>query len=114
MAFGKQVLGAKSLNEVVDLQNTFTKSAFDAFVAESTKISELSVKTASEAIEPIKARVDEPVDTLSRPPAACPHTPPAAVPRRSAVAAVAVARTAPPNFRPGLFSCARDRHISRK
>lgn len=70
MAFGKQVLGAKSLNEVVDLQNTFTKSAFDAFVAESTKISEMSVKTASEAIEPIKARVDETVETLSRPLAA--------------------------------------------
>lgn len=70
MAFGKQVLGAKSLNEVVDLQNSFTKSAFDSFVAESTKISEMSVKTASEAIEPIKARVDEAVGTLSRPLAA--------------------------------------------
>lgn len=70
MTFGKQVLGAKSLNEVVDLQNTFTKSAFDTFVAESTKISEMSVKTASQAIEPIKARVDETVETLSRPIAA--------------------------------------------
>lgn len=70
MAFGKQVLGTKSLNEFVDLQNTFTKSAFDSFVAESTKISEMSVKTASEAIEPIKARVDEAVETLSRPIAA--------------------------------------------
>lgn len=70
MAFGKQVLGAKSLNEVVDLQNSYTKSAFDSFVAESTKISEMSVKTASEAIEPIKARVDEAVGTLSRPIAA--------------------------------------------
>lgn len=70
MSFGKQVLGAKSLNEFVDLQNTFTKSAFDTFVAESTKISEMSVKTASEAIEPIKARVDEAVGTLSRPLAA--------------------------------------------
>jgi len=70
MAYGKQVLGAKSLNEFVDLQNTFTKSSFDTFVAESTKISELSVKTASEAIEPLKARVDETVETLSRPLAA--------------------------------------------
>jgi phasin family protein len=70
MAFGKQVLGAKSLNEVVDLQNTFSKSAFDSFVAESTKLSEMSVKTASEAIEPLKARVDETVETLSRPIAA--------------------------------------------
>ena len=70
MAFGTQVLGAKSLNEVVDLQNTFTKGAFDAFVAESAKISEMSVKTASEAIQPLKARVDETVETLSRPIAA--------------------------------------------
>ncbi len=70
MAFGTQVLGAKSLNEVVDLQNTFTKGAFDAFVAESAKISELSVKTASEAIQPLKARVDQTVETISRPLAA--------------------------------------------
>src|SRR3546814_2468639 len=43
-----------------------------------------------------------------------PHTPPAAVPRRSSVAAVAVARKARPNFRPVLFCCARERHICRK
>jgi phasin family protein len=70
VGFGNQVLAAKSLNEVVDMQNTFTKSAFDAFVAEGTKISEMSVKTASQAIEPLKARVDETVETLSRPLAA--------------------------------------------
>lgn len=68
--FGKQMLAAKSLNEVVDMQNTFTKSTFDAFVAEGTKISEMSVKTASQAIEPLKARVDQTVETLSRPLAA--------------------------------------------
>lgn len=70
VTIGKQVLGAKSVNEVVDLQNTFTKTVFDSFVAETTKISELSVKTANEAIEPIKARVDETVVTLTRPLAA--------------------------------------------
>src|SRR3546814_14310410 len=102
MAFGKQVLGAKSLNEVVDLQNTFTKSAFDAFVAESTKISELSVKTASEAIEPIKARAAEAVEPLSRPHAACPHTPPAAAPRRPPAAAVPGAHYARPHLLPRL------------
>src|SRR3546814_6752025 len=41
MALGKQVLGAKSLNEVVDLQNTFTKSAFDAFVRSEEHTSEI-------------------------------------------------------------------------
>src|SRR3546814_20907428 len=103
MAFGKQVLGAKSLNEVVDLQNTFTKSAFDAFVAESTKISELSVTTASEAIEPIKARVDEAVQTMSRPPTARPHTPAAALPRSSPVLALSTPPHARPTLPPGLF-----------
>ena len=68
--FGKQVLAAKSLNEVVDMQSSFTKSTFDSFIAEGTKISEMSVKTASQAIEPLKARVDETVETLSRPLAA--------------------------------------------
>jgi len=64
--FSKKVMGAKSVNEVVDLQNDFAKTSFDSFVAESTKISELSVKTANEAIEPIKARVDETVETLAK------------------------------------------------
>ncbi len=64
--FSKKVLGAKSVNEVVDLQNDFAKASFDSFVAESTKISEMSVKTANEAIEPIKARVDETVETFSK------------------------------------------------
>ncbi|MDF1791522.1 MAG: phasin family protein [Thalassobaculaceae bacterium] len=64
--FSKKVMGAKTVNEVVDLQNDFAKSSFDSFVAESTKLSELSVKTANEAIEPIKTRVDETVQTISK------------------------------------------------
>ncbi|MCR9071431.1 MAG: phasin family protein [Alphaproteobacteria bacterium] len=64
--FSKKVMGAKSVNEVVDLQNDFAKSSFDSFVAESTKLSEMTVKTANEAIEPIKARVDETVETISK------------------------------------------------
>ncbi|WPZ36658.1 phasin family protein [Thalassobaculum sp. OXR-137] len=64
--FSKKVMGAKSVNEIVDLQNDFAKSSFDSFVAESTKLSEMSVKTANEAIEPIKARVDETVVSISK------------------------------------------------
>ncbi len=63
--FSKRVMGAKSVNEVVDLQNDFAKTSFDSFVAESTKLSEMTVKTANEAIEPIKARVDETIETIS-------------------------------------------------
>lgn len=64
--FSKKVMGAKSVNEIVDLQNDYAKSSFDSFVAESTKLSEMSVKTANEAIEPIKARVDEAVVSISK------------------------------------------------
>ena len=64
--FSKKVMGAKSVNEVVDLQNEYAKTSFDSFVAESTKLSEMTVKTANEAIEPIKARVDETVETFSK------------------------------------------------
>jgi phasin family protein len=64
--FSKKVIGAKSVNEIVDLQNDFAKSSFESFVAESTKLSEISVKTANEAIEPIKARVDETVVSISK------------------------------------------------
>ena len=55
---------------MVDLQNTFAKTRFDSFIAESAKISEMTVKTTNEAIAPLKARVDETVETLSKPIAA--------------------------------------------
>ena len=69
-AAAKALLGAKSVREAVDLQTEFAKTSFDKFVAESTKLSEQTVKTANEAFEPINARFTVAVEKLWKPLAA--------------------------------------------
>jgi phasin family protein len=66
-AVAKALLGAKTLKEAVDLQTDFAKTTFDKFVAESTKLSEISIKVANEALEPINARVNVAVEKLLKP-----------------------------------------------
>lgn len=66
----KALLGAKTLREAVDLQSDFAKSNFDKLVAESTKLSELSVKVANEAFAPLNARVNVAVEKMLKPVAA--------------------------------------------
>jgi phasin family protein len=70
VAAGKAMLGVKTVRELVDLQTNFAKSSFDTMVAEGTKLSEMGVKVANEALEPINARVNAAVEKLSRPIAA--------------------------------------------
>lgn len=66
----KALMGCKTLRDVIDLQADFARSSFDALVAESTKISELSLKVTNEAIAPIQARVTVAVEKLTKPIAA--------------------------------------------
>lgn len=58
----KAVLAAKTLNDVVDVQSDYAKETFDKFVAEGTKISELSLKVANETFAPIKKQVQTTVE----------------------------------------------------
>jgi phasin family protein len=53
----KALLGTKSVHEAFELQSDFAKSAFDAYVNELTKLSELFVSTTKEAFEPLQGRV---------------------------------------------------------
>ena len=53
----KAVLGAKTIKDAVEVQSDYAKQSFDKFVAEGTKISELSVKVANETFEPIKEQI---------------------------------------------------------
>ncbi len=66
----QSLFAAKTLKEVVDLQNDWAKKAFDSAVAESARLSEMGVKTANDAFEPIKARVNVSVEKLFKPAAA--------------------------------------------
>ena len=70
VAATKAMLGAKSLREVVDLQADYTRKSFDHAMAESAKLTEMSVKVANEAMQPIQARVTVTVGKLIKPVAA--------------------------------------------
>ncbi|MBL6952015.1 MAG: phasin family protein [Alphaproteobacteria bacterium] len=58
----KAILGAKSLNEVMDLQSEFMRGSFDGLMAQSTKIGELATKVAQDAAEPINAQLTATVE----------------------------------------------------
>jgi len=66
----QSLVAARTFKEVVELQNTWAKKAFDTAVVESTRLSEMGVKTANDAFEPIKARVNVNVEKLFKPVAA--------------------------------------------
>ncbi len=53
----KAIMGAKSLKEVVDLQNDYAKSAFDGFLAYSNKVGELTVELTQEIFEPVSKQM---------------------------------------------------------
>jgi phasin family protein len=56
IAATKALMGAKSVHEAFELQTDFAKTAFDAYVSEMTKITELFTVAAKEAFEPLQGR----------------------------------------------------------
>lgn len=63
----KVAMKAKTVQDVIDVQTDFAKQHFDQFVAEGTKISELSVKVATEAMQPVQKQFDTAVSKLVKP-----------------------------------------------
>src|SRR5690349_10069381 len=63
----KAFLGVKTLQDVIELNNTVAKDTLEAFLANSAKLSELTFKVTSEAAQPLKARVDAAIEKLSTP-----------------------------------------------
>ncbi|MDE1937596.1 MAG: TIGR01841 family phasin [Alphaproteobacteria bacterium] len=64
IAAAKALLGAKSAHEAFELQSGFAKTAFEAYVSEVTKLSELFVSTTKEAFEPLQGRVQAWVEVV--------------------------------------------------
>ena len=54
----KAIFASKSINEAIAIQNGFAKSAFEAYVGQIKKVSELYGRTAKDSIEPLKTRSD--------------------------------------------------------
>jgi phasin family protein len=67
VANGKAALAVKTINELFELQSSFFKSSVETFVAESSKLQELTVKIANDAAAPIAARVNATVEKLAKP-----------------------------------------------
>jgi phasin family protein len=66
-AAAKAIFQAKSIKDVVELNADYTKTSFDKFVANSTKLSELGVKVATDALAPVTARVNVAVSKITKP-----------------------------------------------
>ena len=60
----KAVMGSKSVHEAFEFQTDFAKSAFEAYVAELSKISELATSTTKDTFAPFKGRVQAWLDTV--------------------------------------------------
>lgn len=70
MATTKALFEAKTLRELIDLQTEFSRSSFDNAVAESAKLTEMSMALANEAIEPIQVSMNATVEKFMKPIAA--------------------------------------------
>jgi phasin family protein len=64
VAASKAVMGSKSVHEAFEFQTDFAKSAFESYVAEMSKISELATAATKETFAPLKGRVQAWLDTV--------------------------------------------------
>lgn len=64
IAAAKAVLGTKSVHEAFELQSDYAKTAFEGYVGEMTKLSELMVSMTKEAFEPLQGRAAKWVEVV--------------------------------------------------
>jgi phasin family protein len=64
LAATKAVLGSKSVHEAFELQTDFAKTAFDAYVGQMTRLSEIMTATTKDAFQPLQGRVQAWVDAV--------------------------------------------------
>lgn len=70
VAAAKKMMAAKTINDFVEIQSDLARSQFDAYVAEGTKVSEMALKVANEAAEPIQVQFNVVVEKVMKPVAA--------------------------------------------
>jgi len=64
VAATKAVLGSKSVHEAFEFQTDYAKSAFESYIGELTKISELATSATKESFAPLKGRMQAWLDTV--------------------------------------------------
>ena len=63
----KAMIASKTAQEFLQAQSDFTKSAFEAYVAETAKVRDMALDTAKAAIAPLQARFTALADLLHVP-----------------------------------------------
>ncbi len=53
----EKLMGAKSLDKAIEIQSDYVKSAYEGFVAQSTKVGELYASLAKDAFKPYEGLV---------------------------------------------------------
>lgn len=61
MQYAKEAMSVKTINEFSDVQSKIAQSSFDDVMASATKITELTTKVVSDAIEPINNQMTKTV-----------------------------------------------------
>jgi phasin family protein len=64
IAAGKAILGSKSLHEAFELQTDYAKTAFESYIGELTRVSELVTSAAKDSFAPLQGRVQAWVDVV--------------------------------------------------
>jgi phasin family protein len=64
IAASKAILGSKSVHEAFELQTDFAKSAFESYVSQLTKFSELFTSTTKDTFAPLQGRVQAWVEVV--------------------------------------------------
>src|SRR5262249_18354315 len=63
---GRAMMEAKTLNEMVDAHAEFMRECFDCMMAGTGKISEISVRTTKDALEPVAQHANETINKITR------------------------------------------------
>ncbi len=67
LAAAKDIMTAKSFREALDLQTSFAQARLQRMTSETAKLGELSMRLASQAMEPLRSRFDANAWTIFRP-----------------------------------------------
>jgi len=57
----EQLIGAKSVEQAVEIQSTYAKKAYDTYIAEMSKIGEMYAGLARDAYKPVEAALTKKV-----------------------------------------------------
>jgi phasin family protein len=60
------LLGVKTIKDVMEIQSEFAKSSFDQLISSTSKISDMAMKVANEAMEPISKHINEAIEKAGK------------------------------------------------